>query len=382
MKINEIIKQLRINSGMTQKELAEKIGLSESAIQKWEKGKHGIGIAEAIILCKVFNVSFEELCPEINETKKGRKTMLENLEIIDSSSAKAIEYYGIAETTAGFNAYYTDMENYTERCIMSDSIDLSPWQEKNHFSVLIDLNTDEINGIRDFGSYLLDGADFLFKTQYIPVRVPGHGNEEYITNYAKETKTLFLDWICSSSREAKEQGKRPLFLIRSCGENNYLSWSTTENKYIYVYEYKSYRKDFYVSDADYTSVDRITINKDYKVYGPDMELVDRLDLFGIIFPDIWKQRLEWDRWDERELKQAKELLNVQYNDDYKKAVEIINIGRKRSFEFDDIFVKLELRTERFEKLDALYAPDIIIESVYALMQETSNQIQKLLEQIK
>lgn len=43
MKINEIIKAARIGKRITQKELAEKIGVRKATISEFESGKHAIG---------------------------------------------------------------------------------------------------------------------------------------------------------------------------------------------------------------------------------------------------------------------------------------------------------------------------------------------------
>lgn len=38
MKINEIIKERRIDQGLTQEQVAEALGVSTPAVNKWEKG--------------------------------------------------------------------------------------------------------------------------------------------------------------------------------------------------------------------------------------------------------------------------------------------------------------------------------------------------------
>lgn len=38
MKINEIIKERRIDQGLTQEQVAESLGVSTPAVNKWEKG--------------------------------------------------------------------------------------------------------------------------------------------------------------------------------------------------------------------------------------------------------------------------------------------------------------------------------------------------------
>ena len=55
------LKVLRENSGLTQKELGEKIGVSRQAINAIETGKFDPSIWLAYDLAKFFNTSIEEL---------------------------------------------------------------------------------------------------------------------------------------------------------------------------------------------------------------------------------------------------------------------------------------------------------------------------------
>ncbi len=52
----EKLKELRTQAGMTQQELAEKLGVSQDRITKWETGRHKISNAYLIILRQMFNV--------------------------------------------------------------------------------------------------------------------------------------------------------------------------------------------------------------------------------------------------------------------------------------------------------------------------------------
>ena len=57
------LKAARVNAGLTQKELAEKIGKSETTIVKWENGQTGkkISIENLEKLCKILNIGFNDI---------------------------------------------------------------------------------------------------------------------------------------------------------------------------------------------------------------------------------------------------------------------------------------------------------------------------------
>ena len=66
MNINEKIRAARIDKGWTQKELAEALSVCESAVQKWETQKNGIGAEYLLPLSRIFDLSIERL---LDDTK-------------------------------------------------------------------------------------------------------------------------------------------------------------------------------------------------------------------------------------------------------------------------------------------------------------------------
>ena len=52
----EKVKELRTGANMTQQELADKLGVCQDRITKWETKRHKISNAYAIILRQMFNV--------------------------------------------------------------------------------------------------------------------------------------------------------------------------------------------------------------------------------------------------------------------------------------------------------------------------------------
>lgn len=57
MKINERLKQIRKENKLTQQEEAEKIGVTEMQVWRWEKGTSGMEITKLKALCELYEVS-------------------------------------------------------------------------------------------------------------------------------------------------------------------------------------------------------------------------------------------------------------------------------------------------------------------------------------
>ena len=93
------IKTLRIENGLKQEELAERVGLTRDAVSKWENGKNIPRLPELMSLAKVFKISVSDL---ILETEKDRTSLVESIVVKDISAPKTAEYFGVAETHTGF----------------------------------------------------------------------------------------------------------------------------------------------------------------------------------------------------------------------------------------------------------------------------------------
>ena len=72
------IKKLRIQKGLTQKQLGEEIGVSKQAISNWERGKNSTDIDTLRLLAKFFEVSVEELIePSLKEDDNINKCVID-----------------------------------------------------------------------------------------------------------------------------------------------------------------------------------------------------------------------------------------------------------------------------------------------------------------
>ena len=60
-KVGAFIAQCRKEHNWTQKELGEKLGVTDKAVSKWENGSSDPSTSNLIALAKLFNVSPEDL---------------------------------------------------------------------------------------------------------------------------------------------------------------------------------------------------------------------------------------------------------------------------------------------------------------------------------
>ena len=61
MKINEIIRQRRKALGLTQEQIAQRLGVSAPAVNKWESGQGYPEVEKLIQLSELLGVSLDEL---------------------------------------------------------------------------------------------------------------------------------------------------------------------------------------------------------------------------------------------------------------------------------------------------------------------------------
>ena len=60
-KLGSLIRALRREAGLTQRELAEALGVSRQAVSKWETGTADPSTSNLLALAKLFGVPAEEL---------------------------------------------------------------------------------------------------------------------------------------------------------------------------------------------------------------------------------------------------------------------------------------------------------------------------------
>ena len=77
MDFGDRLKQIRMNQGLSQEQLAEKIGVSRQAITKWETGRGLPDVENMVILAEIFKMTLDELV--LQEKKLHQLSTQKNL---------------------------------------------------------------------------------------------------------------------------------------------------------------------------------------------------------------------------------------------------------------------------------------------------------------
>lgn len=112
MGLQEKIKSLRSNKGISQKKLADAIGVAQSSINYWEKGQRTPSVAAAQKLADYFNVTLDEL---YEYDKTFSKMIGEEINKIDDDEPILYELHKLNQN--GYNKvlqYTTDMGKIPE----------------------------------------------------------------------------------------------------------------------------------------------------------------------------------------------------------------------------------------------------------------------------
>lgn len=75
LKVGELIKQLRKKDNLSQKQFAEKYGVTYQAVSKWETGKNLPDIAILNQMCKDYNLNLDEILND-KQKKKNKKKLI------------------------------------------------------------------------------------------------------------------------------------------------------------------------------------------------------------------------------------------------------------------------------------------------------------------
>ena len=80
-KIGNLIKQIRKDNNLTQKDLATKLGVTFQAVSKWENGKNIPDIATLKMISDMFNINIDDILNGTKKIQEKRKIRKRNLAI-------------------------------------------------------------------------------------------------------------------------------------------------------------------------------------------------------------------------------------------------------------------------------------------------------------
>lgn len=71
--LESLLKELRVNAGMRQIDVATKLGIQQSMVSKYEVGERRLDILEVRKLCELFHISLSEFSNLLEERIKQKK---------------------------------------------------------------------------------------------------------------------------------------------------------------------------------------------------------------------------------------------------------------------------------------------------------------------
>ncbi|MCM1181379.1 MAG: helix-turn-helix domain-containing protein [Clostridium sp.] len=88
MNFSEKLKEIRKNEGLSQEQLAEKIGVSRQAITKWETGKGLPDVENMVIIAEIFKTTLDELLRDSATQQKQEPSVYTSETIYDIDCEK------------------------------------------------------------------------------------------------------------------------------------------------------------------------------------------------------------------------------------------------------------------------------------------------------
>lgn len=95
MGIGSRIQRLRVNNGLTQEQLAEKLEVTRQSVSKWEMEQAVPETEKIVVMSKLFSVSTDEILLDEDTMKKLRPQPLHlgSVYLIVRDFKKAIDFY-------------------------------------------------------------------------------------------------------------------------------------------------------------------------------------------------------------------------------------------------------------------------------------------------
>lgn len=159
VQVGKAIRQARMAKNMTQTALADELGVSYQAVSNWERGSSMPDIAKLPDLCRILNVSFEELMGAGEEARIVRKAVEEPdipLTIRELTQVAPILPPKKLEEDAKANM---DGEGETERVGLADLLKLAPFLEEDYLDQLaLEAPAEDLDGLTGLAPFLSDEA--------------------------------------------------------------------------------------------------------------------------------------------------------------------------------------------------------------------------------
>lgn len=151
-KIAKNIKSARTKMNMTQMNLADEMGVSYQAVSNWERGNSMPDISKLPELCKILNISFEELVGEKNAETDVAEKLMRN-DDADVSLDDIAKVGPLVEPEKIERKVHETMER-EEKISFSTIMDLAPFMDKETLGQLAekvaDVDMDKLSALAPF----------------------------------------------------------------------------------------------------------------------------------------------------------------------------------------------------------------------------------------
>lgn len=196
--VNKNLKYLRSQQGMTQKQLAEKLGLKQAAVGAYEEERSTPPLASLLDISKIFKVNIDLLVNQdlsrIPEKEWRGKTASRNREVlaitVDSSNKENVELV-TQKASAGYLAGYEDPQFVKELPKIS-----MPVLPRNKTYRAFEIQGDSMLPVQPgsiiFGEYVEDAASIKNGKLYILVTSNDGIVFKRVFNFADEEGKLLL----------------------------------------------------------------------------------------------------------------------------------------------------------------------------------------------
>lgn len=71
-KVARLLKETRLKAGMTQQDLADKLGRSQSFVAKYEGNERRLDVVEFVVICTVLKVRLKDVAIELENICRNR----------------------------------------------------------------------------------------------------------------------------------------------------------------------------------------------------------------------------------------------------------------------------------------------------------------------
>ena len=110
---DEIREEIRKNlikyrkaKGLSQKELAEKLNISPPSVSMWEIGKNSIDINNLYNICKILDISFNDILGKYNNNKEENEEIREVNELFNKLNSENKEFIKTSLKLANNSNFY------------------------------------------------------------------------------------------------------------------------------------------------------------------------------------------------------------------------------------------------------------------------------------